>query len=136
MARAIAAPGCRRRRVVVNYLDTPAEADAVVRRSEGGGDAVAIQADIGRRGESRACSADAADRYGHVDILVNNAAVAILALIVDAAEDQIDTVLNVNVKGTLFWLPARRAAPRDGGRVINISSSTTGLALPDTASMT
>ena len=74
--------------------------------------------------------ADAADRYGDVNILVNNAAVVILTPIVDAAEDQIDTVLNVNVKGTLFGCQLAAQHLTDGGRVINISSSTTGLALP------
>jgi 3-oxoacyl-[acyl-carrier protein] reductase len=128
IAGRLAAGGAR---VVVNYLDTPAEADAVVASiGKGGGDAVAIQADIGRRREFARLFADAADRYGHVDILVNNAAVAILAPIVDAAEDQIDTVLNVNVKGTLFGCQLAAQHLADGGRVINISSSTTGLALP------
>src|SRR4051794_3205908 len=65
--------------VVVNHLDTPAEADALVTSiSEAGGSAVAIQADISRREEFARLFAGAADRFGHVDILVNNAAVAIL----------------------------------------------------------
>jgi 3-oxoacyl-[acyl-carrier protein] reductase len=117
--------------VVVNHLDTPAEADALVTSiSKAGGSAVAIQADIGHREEFAQLFAGAADHFGHVDILVNNAAVAILTPIVEATEEQLDTVLNVNVKGTFFGcqLAAQRLA--DGGRIINISSSTTGLALP------
>jgi 3-oxoacyl-[acyl-carrier protein] reductase len=117
--------------VVVNHLDTPADADALVASiSKDGGSAVAIQADVSRREEFERLFAGAADRFGQVDILVNNAAVAILTPIVEATEEQVDTVLNVNVKGTVFGcqLAAERLA--DGGRIINISSSTTGLALP------
>jgi 3-oxoacyl-[acyl-carrier protein] reductase len=117
--------------VVVNHLDTPAEAGAVVTAISGaGGRAVAIQADVSRREEFARLFAGAADHFGHVDILVNNAAVAILRPIIDATEEQVDTVLNVNVKGTLFGCQLAAERLTDGGRIINISSSTTGLALP------
>jgi 3-oxoacyl-[acyl-carrier protein] reductase len=117
--------------VVVNHLDTPDAAKAVVASiSDDVGDAISIRADVSRREQFEGLFTAASDRYGHVDILVNNAAVATLVPIADATEAQIDTVLNVNVKGTLFGcqLAARHLA--DGGRIINISSSTTGLALP------
>jgi NAD(P)-dependent dehydrogenase (short-subunit alcohol dehydrogenase family) len=102
-------------RVVVNHLDTPAGADAVVQAiCKDGGTAVGVQADIGRREECARLFADAAGHYGRVDILVNNAAVAILTPIAEASEEQIDTVLNVNVKGMLFGCqllpPGRRIA--------------------------
>ena len=117
--------------VVVNHLDTTAEADAVVTAiATAGGSALALQADVSRREQFTRLFADTAARFGRVDVLVNNAAVAVLTPIVEATEAQIDAVLSVNVKGTLFGcqLAANRLA--DGGRIINISSSTTGLALP------
>jgi Enoyl-(Acyl carrier protein) reductase len=49
---------------------------------------------------------------------------------VQATEERVDTVLNVNVKGTLFGCQLAAQHLADGGRIINISSSTTGLALP------
>jgi 3-oxoacyl-[acyl-carrier protein] reductase len=117
--------------VVVNHLDTPAAADAVAKQiTEDGGDAIVVAGDVGQRDEFERLFDAAADRFGLVDILVNNAAVATLVPIADATEAQIDTALEVNVKGTMFGcqLAARRLT--EGGRIINISSSTTGLALP------
>jgi 3-oxoacyl-[acyl-carrier protein] reductase len=117
--------------VVVNHLDTSTEADALVASiSNAGGSACAIQADVSRREQFERLFTGAAERYGRVDILVNNAAVAILTPIVDATKEQLDAVLNVNVKGTLFGCQLGGQHLADGGRIINISSSTTGLALP------
>lgn len=128
IARRLAVDGAD---VVINHLNTPTEADQLVASiAEAGGSAVAIQADIGRREQFGRLFEEAADRYGRVDILINNAAVAILTPIAEATEQQIETVLNVNVKGTLFGCQLAAHRLVDGGRIINISSSTTGLALP------
>jgi 3-oxoacyl-[acyl-carrier protein] reductase len=118
-------------RVVVNHLDSTADANRLVAAiAEGGGSAIAVQADVSQRDQFAHLFDSAAEQYGQIDILVNNAAVATLTPIAEATEAQIDQVLEVNVKGTLFGcqLAARRLV--DGGRIINISSSTTGLALP------
>ncbi len=118
--------------VVVNHLDTPAAADAVAKQiAEDGGHAIVVAGDVGQRDEFERLFDAAADRFGSVDILVNNAAVATLVPIADATEAQIDTVLEVNVKGTLFGCQFAARRLTEGGRIINISSSTTGLALPD-----
>ncbi len=98
--------------------------------SDAGGSAISIQADVSQREQIDRLFAAASDRYGHIDILVNNAAVATLVSVADATETQIDTVLNVNVKGTVFGCQLAAQHLADGGRIINISSSTTGLALP------
>jgi 3-oxoacyl-[acyl-carrier protein] reductase len=128
IAGRLAADGAR---VVVNHLDTPEEADALVASiAKTGGSAIAVRADIGRRADFARLFADAADRYGRVDILVNNAAVAVLTPVAKATEEQIDTVLSVNVKGTLFGCQLAAQHLADGGRIINVSSSTTALALP------
>ncbi|MGA2928956.1 MAG: SDR family oxidoreductase [Solirubrobacteraceae bacterium] len=117
--------------VVVNHLDTPDAADAVVASiSDACGSAISIQADVSQRDQFDRLFAAASDHYGHIDILVNNAAVATLVPVADATETQIDTVLNVNVKGTVFGCQLAAQHLADGGRIINISSSTTGLALP------
>jgi 3-oxoacyl-[acyl-carrier protein] reductase len=50
--------------------------------------------------------------------------------IVEATEEQIDTVFDVNVKGTLFGCQLAAEHLAAGGRIVNLSSSTTGLALP------
>jgi 3-oxoacyl-[acyl-carrier protein] reductase len=118
--------------VVVNHLEDQAEeAEAVVVGiREKGGAATAAAADIRHRDQFAAVFDRAGKEFGKVDILVNNAAVAPVTPIDEATDDQIEAVLAVNIKGTLYGcqLAAQRLA--DSGRIINISSSTTGLALP------
>lgn len=127
-ATRLAAAGAQ---VVINHLDTAKEADQLVAQiGTGGGNAIAVQADISRRDQFERLFNAAANHYGHIDILVNNAAVATLTPIAEATEAQIDELLQVNVKGTLFGCQLAAQCLSDGGRIINISSSTTGLALP------
>jgi 3-oxoacyl-[acyl-carrier protein] reductase len=118
--------------VVVNHLQAQVEeAEAIVGGiRENGGTATAASADISRREQFAGLFDRAKETFDKIDILVNNAALAPLTPVEDATDEQIDAVLAVNVKGTLYGcqLAAERLA--DGGRIINISSSTTGLALP------
>jgi len=117
--------------VVVNHLDTPDRAEAVRAGIESaGGTAVVVQADVSRRADFERLFDTAVRRFGHVDVLVNNAAVALLRPVAEASEQDIDTVLAVNVKGLLWGCQLAIERLSDGGRIINISSSTTGLALP------
>lgn len=117
--------------VVVNYLTQSGEADTIVSRiAESGGTAIAERADISRRSDFTRLFDSADSRFGHVDILVNNAAFAPLTPIADATDEQIDAALAVNVKGTLYGCQLAATRLSDGGRIINISSSTTGLAFP------
>jgi 3-oxoacyl-[acyl-carrier protein] reductase len=118
--------------VVVNHLAAQAEeAEAVAAGIvESGGTAIALEADISRRERFASLVERASGTLGTVDILVNNAAVAPLTAIAEATDDQIDSVVAVNVKGTLFGCQLAAQHLADGGRIVNISSSTTGLALP------
>jgi 3-oxoacyl-[acyl-carrier protein] reductase len=117
--------------VVVNHLQQQvAEAEAVVAGIRENGCGSAAAADISGREQFAALFAWAEETFGKVDVLVNNAAVAPLTAIEEASDEQIEAVLAVNIKGTLYGcqLAAQRLA--DSGGIINISSSTTGLALP------
>jgi 3-oxoacyl-[acyl-carrier protein] reductase len=118
--------------VVVNHLAPQVqEADAVVAGiGETGGTAIAADADIARREQFAALFDRAKEAFGKIDILVNNAAVAPLTPVADATEEQIEAVVAVNIKGTLYGCQLAAERLEDGGRIINISSSTTGLALP------
>jgi 3-oxoacyl-[acyl-carrier protein] reductase len=118
--------------VVVNHLAAQVqEADAVVSSiREAGGAATPAQADISHREQFVALFDRASEAFGKIDILVNNAAVAPLTSIADASDEQIEAVVAVNIKGTLYGCQLAAQRLEDGGRIINISSSTTGLALP------
>ena len=124
IATALAADG---RRVVVNHLDTPDLADAVVAAIESvGGKAFAVAADLGERDDYVALVDATFERFGSWDIVVNNAAVALVKPFDEVTEEEFDTSFRVNVKRCFDGrqLALRRMA--DGGRIINISSSPTG----------
>lgn len=118
-------------RVVVNHLDTPDLADAVVAQiSRDGGEALAVAADISRREEFDMLVQAAIDRFGSWDVLVNNAAVALVKPFGEVTEGEFEQSFQVNVKGTFNGCQLALERMADGGRIINISSSTTGLMLP------
>jgi 3-oxoacyl-[acyl-carrier protein] reductase len=118
-------------RVVVNHLDTPDLAEAVVAKISGdGGEAFAVKADIGSRAQFEALVDAALDRFGGWDVLVNNAAVALVKPFGEVSEAEFDESFQVNVKGTFHGCQLALERMADGGRVINISSSTTSLMLP------
>jgi 3-oxoacyl-[acyl-carrier protein] reductase len=128
IARRLGADGTR---VVVNHLDSPEAADAVVEDILGlGGTAVAVQADVSR-GEDLTRLFDAAQAaFGGVDVLVNNAAVAIIKPLVEFTDADIDLSLSVNVKGLVMACRLAMQRLRAGGCIVNISSSTTALMFP------
>lgn len=118
-------------RVVVNHLDTPDLADAVVAQiSRDGGEALAVAADISKREEFEMLVQAAIDRFGSWDVLVNNAAVALVKPFGEVTEDELEQSFQVNVKGTFNGCQLALERMAEGGRIINISSSTTGLMLP------
>lgn len=83
-----------------------------------------VPADLSASSDAAAFVGAVIDKWGHVDVLVNNAGVArdgILGLVPD---DDIDTVVDLNLKGTLYVtrLVSRRMLARGGGSIVNISS--------------
>lgn len=117
--------------VVVNYAGSAAAADEVVSEiGMAGGSAIAVQADVSKSDDVRRLFDEAIARFGRVDILVNNAGVLFTRPVVETSEDEFDRLMAVNVKGT--FLTSKEAARRmsDGGRIVNLSSSTTAMLLP------
>jgi 3-oxoacyl-[acyl-carrier protein] reductase len=118
-------------RVIVNHLDTPDLAEAVVAEiSRGGAEALAVAADISSRVQFEALVTATIDRFGSWDVLVNNAGIALVKPFGEVREDEFDRSFQVNVKGSFHGCQLALERMADGGRVINISSSTTGLMLP------
>jgi 3-oxoacyl-[acyl-carrier protein] reductase len=117
--------------VVVNYARSRVEAAAVVDAiTAAGGRAVAVAADVGRVADVERLFRETRERLGRVDILVNNAAVAIRGSFADTTEAEFDHVFAVNARGPFFAMrEAARTLP-DGGRVINISSGATTVGFP------
>lgn len=122
VARALANRGAR---VVVNDLDgEKAEKTAEELRATGA-DAVAIRADVTDASAVRRMVDESIQRFGGVQILVNNAGVMRPTKVIDIEEAEWDLVVDVNLKGTFLCsqgvLPSMQKAGQ--GRIINFSST-------------
>ena len=126
IGRAIALELARRgARVVVNYHTNEAAADEVVESVEArGGQAVAVQADVGDFGEAAELIKTTIDTFGRVDILVNNAGTTRDQLLMLMKEDDWDVVLRTNLKGVFNCCKAvsRTMVRQRSGRIVNVSS--------------
>lgn len=112
--------------VVADILDGRPVADEIM---ESGGQATAVQTDITNEGSTRAMAGAAADQFGRIDVLVNNA--AYYTTLKHGRFDEIDVeewdkAFAINVRGS--WLCARAVYPymrdRGYGKIINVSSMT------------
>jgi 3-oxoacyl-[acyl-carrier protein] reductase len=116
--------------VVVNYAGGAEEADALVGKIQAaGGRAISVQADVA---DSTAVSRlfDAAEaEFGGVDVLVNNAGVMMLKPIAESDDAFFDRQVAINLKGTFNGLREAALRLRDGGRIVNFSTSVVGTKL-------
>lgn len=89
-----------------------------------GGEGTAIQADMARRLDAEALIQGCVERFGRLDILVNNAAITKDGLVVRMKEEDWDAVLNVNLKGAFFTTRTalRPMLKQQSGRIVNIAS--------------
>ncbi len=118
-------------KVAVNYSRSQAEADAVVAAIRaGGGEAVAVQADMGNPDDIPKLFAATVAAFGRLDILVNNAAIMQRTFLADVTAESIDAHFTVNVRG--YLLAAKHAAElmTAGGSIINVGSAISRMAYP------
>lgn len=96
--------------------------------AETGGDAVAQELDVTHRASADAMVRHVLERFGRIDVLINNAGITMDATLAKMTEEQFDAVLDVNLKGvfnvTQAVLPAMLA---QGAGVILNASSVAGL---------
>lgn len=114
--------------VVVNYASSQAAADEVVREIETtGGQAIAVKADVGTS-EGVAALFDAAEKsFGGMDVLVNNAGVMKLSPLTETDDAEFDRHIAINLTGTFYGIREAGRRLREGGRIINFSSSVVGM---------
>ncbi len=129
IGRAIAvAYGRQGAKVVVNFSKSREEAGKTAEMvKQVGGDPLVIQADVAQDRQVRAMVAQSLERFGRIDILVNNAAITAFVDFPDleGLTDEIwDRLYSINVKGTFFC--CRAVVPpmrmQGQGRIINIAS--------------
>lgn len=116
--------------VVVNYSRSTTAAEAVVAQIEaGGGEAVALKADVSRPDEVDALFEAVLSKYGRIDALVNNAGITRDGLLLRMKLSDWQQVLDLNLTGSFLCLKAAAKVmlKQRSGRIVNISS-TSGVA--------
>lgn len=101
---------------------------------QAGGDALFVTADVSQRADVERLVKAAVDRYGHIDIVVNNAGVNHSANFFDITDEDWDWVMSVDLKGAfMLSQSAARVMVSQGrpGAIINVSSVMAVLALAD-----
>lgn len=117
--------------IVINYVHNKEAAEELVRRIEHtGGQALAVQADVGKSIDLQTLFKATSEHFGGVDILVNNAGIMTTKPIERITEQDFDREFATNVKGTLFACQLAARYMRAGGRIINFSSSVLGQMMP------
>src|ERR1700686_4119894 len=116
--------------VVINYSGDAKSAEALARKIETkGGRALTAKADVSDVKAVRGMFDAAEAAFGGVDVIVNNAGIMKLAKLADNDDAMFDQQIAVNLKGTFNTLREAARRLRDGGRIVNFSTSVVGLKL-------
>src|SRR5271163_2190436 len=116
--------------VVINYSGDAKSAEALARKIEAkGGRALTAKADVSDVNAVRGMFDGAEAAFGGVDVLINNAGIMKLAKIADSDDALFDQQIAVNLKGTFNALREAARRLRDGGRIVNFSTSVVGTKL-------
>lgn len=112
--------------VVINYLENESRAREVVDEIEAkGAKAIAVQADVSNPVDIRRLFDEAEAAFGRPDIVVANAATAIIKPLVEATEQDYDRVFDTNTKGVFFILQEAAKRLRDNGHIVVTSTGGT-----------
>lgn len=131
IAKALAAEGAA---VAVNYASSKAGADAVVAEiTKAGGKAFAVQGDVSNAAYAQAIVAQTVERFGRLDILVNNSGVYEFAPVEAITEEHYRKQFDVNVLGLLLTTQAAAKHLGQGASIINIGSLVSRITPPASA---
>jgi 3-oxoacyl-[acyl-carrier protein] reductase len=120
IAKRLAADGAN---VAITYTKGADAAQAVVKEIESTGrKAIAIQADAADAAAVKAAVEKTAATFGRLDVLVNNAGTAIPKTFEETTLEEMDHVIDINVRGVFVATQAAQKHMKDGGRIIMIGS--------------
>ena len=120
IAKRLAADGAS---VAITYAKDASSASAVVKAIEvDGGKAIAIQADAADADAVRNAVEKAVETLGRLDVLVNNSGTAIPKKFEETTLEELDRVIDINIRGTFITTQAALKHMNDGGRIIMIGS--------------
>jgi 3-oxoacyl-[acyl-carrier protein] reductase len=121
IAKRLAADGAK---VAITYTKGADAAALVVKEIErDGGKAIAIQADATDAGAAKSAVEKTVATFGKLDVLVNNAGTAIPKTFEETTLEEMDRVLDINVRGVFIATQAALKQMKSGGRIIMIGSS-------------
>ena len=112
-------------KIVVNYTANEEQANNVVKEIESkGGEAIAIKADVSDSDAVKVMTREIVDKWGKIDILINNAGITKDNLILRMSDSAWDDVINTNLKGAYLCskFALRTMMDQPWGRIINVSS--------------
>lgn len=120
------------------HIGTAAELQSIVDQiSADGGEAAAAVCDVRDEEQVRGAIQTAVDRYGRIDVMVNNAGVGyIMNSTLNLSQEDWDAVLEVNLRGAFFGIKhaaKQMIAQGGGGRIISIASQAAKRGFPDLA---
>jgi 3-oxoacyl-[acyl-carrier protein] reductase len=116
--------------VVINYSGDTKSAEALARKIEDrGGRALTAKADVSDPNAVRRMFDAAEAAFGGVDVLVNNAGIMKLGRIADSDDAMFDQQIAINLKGSFNAMREAARRLRDGGRIVNFSTSVVGTRL-------
>jgi 3-oxoacyl-[acyl-carrier protein] reductase len=123
-AEMIKAFGARSAQCVVNYFTDPqgqnkADAEGVAKELK---DPLVVDCDVTRPEQAESMMKQIQDRFGGLDVLVNNSGIIADRTIKKLSLDQFQNVIRVNLAGTFNVTQKAAAVLRNGGRIINMSS--------------
>ncbi|MBM1106158.1 SDR family oxidoreductase [Aurantibacter crassamenti] len=118
-------------KVIVNYAGNTEAAEGVVSAIlKNGGKAIAIQADVSKPTDVKRLFSEAISVFGRIDVLINNAGIAIYKLVKDTTDEDFSRIFDINVKGVFNTMREAATLLSEGGKIINFSSTTTRVMLP------
>jgi 3-oxoacyl-[acyl-carrier protein] reductase len=116
--------------VVINYSGDTKSAEALAHKIEAkGGRALTAKADVSDAGAVRGMFDAAEAAFGGVDVLINNAGIMKLARIADSDDELFEQQIAINLKGSFNAMREAAKRLRDGGRIVNFSTSVVGIKL-------
>src|SRR5580704_15111818 len=121
IAKRLAADGAN---VAITYTKGADAAASVVKEIESaGGKAIAIQADATDANAVKTAVEKTVATYGRLDVLVNNAGTAVPKPFEEATLEELDRVIDINLRGLFVATQAALKHLREGGRIIMIGSA-------------
>ncbi|WP_018922983.1 acetoin reductase [Salsuginibacillus kocurii] len=111
--------------IVINDIDNETAEAAAKELRELGHESHAVQADVSKREDMTKLVEETVEKYGRVDVFINNAGIEQVKPLTEVTEKDLDTMFNINVYGTIYGMQAaaEQMKKQEGrGKIINASS--------------